>query len=130
LRLCVFAISAHRVHSTNHVRAILPNGSPPANLTINKTTIAASTMINDTATADSNFPTESSKNTVVGKTSVLIRVAPANTRIGPNSPIARAHAIVPAVSIPCQASGITTRQNACPRVHPNVNATCSDLGEI
>jgi len=87
-------------------------------------------MINDTATADSNFPTLNSRNTVVGKTSVLIRVAPAKTRIGPNSPIARAHAIVPAVKIPCHASGIAIRQNACPRVHPSVIATCSDRGEI
>ena len=103
---------------------------PPANLTINKTTIAATTMINDTATADSSFPTLNSKNTVVGKTSVLIRVAPANTKIGPNSPIARAHAIVPAVKIPCHASGTTTLQNAPAREHPNVIATCSDRGEI
>ena len=63
-------------------------------------------------------------------TSVRIRVAPAKTRIGPNSPSARAQAIVPAETIPRHASGSATVQNAWLRVQPSVSATCSARGEI
>ena len=88
------------------------------------------TINNDTATADSNRPTLNSKNTVVGNTSVLNRVAPENTKIGPNSPSDRAHASVAAVNMPRRASGNATNQNAFAHEHPSVIATCSPRGEI
>ena len=62
---------------------------------------------------------------MVGNTSVRIRIAPENTRIGPNSPSARAHARRNADNIPRRTCGSTTWRNACPRLQPTVNATCS-----
>ena len=66
-------------------------------------------MISETATAASILPTLSSRKTVVGSTSVRIRVAPEKTRIGPNSPSDRAQASVAAVSRPRRASGSDDR---------------------
>ena len=91
---------------------------------------AAMTINNDTATAASRLPTLNSRNTVVDITSVRIRVAPAKTRIGPNSPSERAHARVAAVSTPRRASGKTTSQKAWLREQPSVSATCSPRGSI
>ena len=88
----------------------------------------AATIMSETATAASIFPTLNSKKTVVASTSVRIRVAPEKIRIGPNSPKDRAQARVAAVTTPRPASGKTTLQNACPRLHPRVRATCSRLG--
>ena len=55
---------------------------------------------NDIATAPSKFPIDISRKTLVDKTSVLPRVAPANTNIGPNSPKDLAQARIPEVIIP------------------------------
>jgi hypothetical protein len=67
-------------------------------------TIAATPTISmDTATADWRFPTLNSKNTLVESTSVRMRVEPAKTSIGPNSPIDRAQAMVVADSTARQA---------------------------
>src|SRR5439155_23925511 len=74
--------------------------------------------------------TLSSRNTVVGSTSVFIRVAPAKMRTGPNSPSDRAHARVKAVTTPGQAVGRATRQNARAGVQPRVRATCSARGSV
>ena len=87
-------------------------------------------MISDTATAASTSPMLSSRKTVVERTSVLFRVAPAKISRGPNSPSARAQASVPAVRIPRLASGNTIKPNACARLHPSVSATCSRRGSI
>ena len=88
------------------------------------------TITSDTAAAASILPMLSSRKTVVGRTSVRIRVAPEKTRIGPNSPSDRAQASVAAVSMPRRASGKTTIQNAWLRLHPRVRATCSERGLI
>ena len=71
-------------------------------------------MNSDKAAAPGKFPMLSSKKTEVASTSVLPRVAPAKIKIGPNSPSARAQAIVPAATIPFPAKGKTTRVKACP----------------
>ena len=76
-----------------------------------KTTMAANTIKSETATAASMLPILNSKKTVVGSTSVLMRVAPAKIRIGPNSPKDRDQASVAAVKIPDLISGKTTKQN-------------------
>lgn len=77
----------------------------PYNLTTNNTKKPDAIIIKETATAASILPTDISKNTVVGKTSVRILVAPAKINIGPNSPKALAQAREAAVKIPLFACG-------------------------
>jgi hypothetical protein len=101
----------------------------PAMRTEARTRIARATMRRLTAMAASRLPTESSSQTVVGRTSVRIRVAPAKTRMGPNSPRLRAHAMLAAANIPRRAAGRVTRQTAVVREQPRVIATSSGRGE-
>ena len=90
---------------------------------------ASTTISMLTAIAASRFPTLSSSQTVVGSTSVFIRVAPAKTRIGPNSPRLRAHAMLAAANIPRRAAGSVTDQTARIREQPSVIATSSGRDE-
>ena len=75
------------------------------------------------------MPTLSSKNTVVGKTSVRYRVTPAKISTGPNSPIDRAQASVKAARTPRRASGSVIRRKAIARVQPRLRAICSVRGD-
>src|SRR5690606_31754517 len=54
-----------------------------------RTITAATTITSDTASAPVTLPACTSRKTVVGSTSVRIRVEPAKMRIGPNSPSER-----------------------------------------
>src|SRR5262249_41781050 len=58
------------------------------------------------------------------------RAPPETPGTAPTPPSARPPASAPAVTSPRRASGSTTRQNACPRLHPSVSATCSCRGLI
>ena len=58
----------------------------PKNREITNPTAAAMIMIMEIASMPFRLPACISRNTEVGSTSVLMRVEPANTRIGPNSP--------------------------------------------
>jgi hypothetical protein len=93
-------------------------------------TVAKSSITRATASATSILPTDCSRYTVVGSTSVRSRTAPTNTIKGPKMPKARVQIRIPATAMPRLASGKATRKNAPAGLDPRVSATCSSLGSI